>query len=128
MFLGLGLYGDMCMQCNKLDNTSVSLSCCHPEQHNVHQAKFGDCDQWDFVWKGNTVRAIDDCGILRKRVKIHLDRLTNKPHCLQQVKVTMFKTESHFSEQSLEAQDLFKLQTNCHEKKGAGHPQFTSQQ
>ena len=65
------------------------------------QAKSGYCDRSNFVWKGNTVEAIDDCDILRTQMKIRFDWLTNKPSCLTQVKVKIYDTQSVFFYENL---------------------------
>ena len=54
-------------------------------------ARSGDCDLGErgFKWTGNTVKAIRDCDMLRKRMTIHLNELTNKPNCLAYISVSM---------------------------------------
>ena len=70
------------------------------------QAKSGECDErpfGPFNWKGNTIKAIDDCDILRPQMQVHLDRLTSNPSCLSQVvlKVKIYSTPSKFSQVNL---------------------------
>ena len=57
------------------------------------------CD--DFDWTGSRVKAIDDCEILRPEMTVHLERLTNKPNCLQRIAIKIFKNQSDFSEQNV---------------------------
>merc|ERR1719239_1372965 len=64
-------------------------------------AKSTYCDEWNFDWTGSTVKAIDDCDTLRPEMTVHLERLTNKPNCLQRIAIKIFKNQSDFSEQNL---------------------------
>ena len=61
------------------------------------QAKSGDCDEHPlgtFNWRGPTTQAIDDCDILRPQMKVRFNWLTNKPGCLREVTVKIYKTGS----------------------------------
>ena len=91
------------------------LNCCQSQRNSITmihvsfvillcllpQAKSGECDEYPrdtFKWKGNTAKAIDDCDILRPKMKVLLHRLTNKPNCLTEVNVKIYTTEQVFFE------------------------------
>ena len=44
----------------------------------------------NFNWKGQTAQGIEDCDILKPKMTVNLGRLTNKPGCIEQVRVTTF--------------------------------------
>merc|ERR1711971_737897 len=57
------------------------------------QAQANFCAPQNIAWTGNDVKVIDDCDILKKKVTVHLDRLTTRRPCLQSVVVEMTNSE-----------------------------------
>ena len=46
-----------------------------------------------FTWTWQTVQAIADCDILKPKMRVEYELLTNKPRCLEQVRVTTYDEE-----------------------------------
>ena len=57
-------------------------------------AKSGWCED-NFKWTGQTAQGINDCDILKPKMTVQYGLLTNRPGCLQQVRVATYDDKQH---------------------------------
>ena len=52
------------------------------------------CQDTELDWKGNNVKALYDCDVLKEKITIHLDKLVAGPRCVKSTKIDFKDSEN----------------------------------
>ena len=60
----------------------------------VNSVQLQMCQDTELDWKGNNVKALYDCDVLKEKITIHLDKLVAEPRCVKSTRIDFKDSEN----------------------------------